>query len=266
MGNFIITDGVLLSYKGTESHVVILDNVTKIGDYAFLKRRNIISVKIPNGVTHIGQYAFNECSSLESIEIPNSVTEIGYGAFEGCKSLASVKFSKGVTSIGVFAFSDCPNLTHVEIPNSVTEISDLVFFGSTNLSHIEIPNSVEYIGEDAFRYIKNVKPQYKSNGVLRAFKAFRGDWTCRRFQYAVGKSYHQDGKIECCENGFHACPNPLSVFNYYYGDLRYLRFAEVELSNEMSASIDKVAASDIKIVRELTASELVEIYNSMEKE
>jgi hypothetical protein len=58
------------------------------------------------------------------------------------------------------------------------------------------------------------------------------------------------------------------VFTYYYGDLNKLRFAEVELSGtvDMDWVDDKVAASDIKIVRELTLQDLVKIYNSMEKE
>ena len=81
---------------------------------------------------------------------------------------------------------------------------------------------------------------------LRAFKAFHEDWTCRGFKYNIGKAYHQDGKIKCCSNGFHACCNPLAIFGYYYGDMTKRCFAEVELSGEVSWADDKVAASDIK--------------------
>jgi hypothetical protein len=70
----------------------------------------------------------------------------------------------------------------------------------------------------------------------------------------------------CCKNGFHACPNPLDVFNYYSGDLSKLHFCEVELSGEMDWFGDKYAASDIRIIRELSVKELADIYNSMEKE
>ena len=118
-----------------------------------------------------------------------------------------------------------------------------------------------------FDIVKKVKPQYNENGALRAFKGFLRNWTCRGFQYEVGKSYHQDGKIKCCENGFHACINLLDVFNYYYGQLDTLHFAEVELSGEMdfNGKDSKVAASDIKIVRELTVQEMFDIYNKMKK-
>lgn len=197
---------------------------------------------IPKDVTEIGDCAFADCDKLTTIKIPNSVTRIGEYAFDGCKNLTSIKIPNSVKYIGVCAFGGCFNLTNIEIPNSVT-----------------------YIDECAFDCIKNVKPQY-TNGKLRAFKAFNYDWTCRDFQYKIGESFHQDGKIKCCWKGFHACPNPLEVFNHYDGELSGLRFAEVELSGNMDWDDDKVAASDIKIVRELSVSELAKIYNSMEKE
>jgi len=196
---------------------------------------------IPNDITEIDNFAFNSCYTIISIKIPSSVRRIGYRTFAVCK-----------------------NLTSVEIPNSVKKIDNGAFSDCKSLASIKIPNSVSYIGFYAFHGIKIVKSQY-NNGKLRAFKAFNKNWTCRDFKYAVGQSYHQDGKIECCRHGFHACPNPLAVFNYYAGELNKLRFAEVELSGEIDWGYDKVAASDIKIVRKLSLTDLVEIYNSMEK-
>ena len=311
MSDFNIEYGVLHRYFGNEKNVLIPDNITKIGDFAFLKCsgitsiiipssvtsigknafdkctsltsieipssvtriearafsncQSLTSIVIPNGVTHIGQYAFSSCIRLTNIEIPNSVKYIGESVFESCTSLTNIKIPNSVTAIGGWAFCDCKCLTHIEIPDSVTKIYNNAFRGCTNLTSIVIPNSVIGIGESAFDNLKQVKPQYNENGSLRAFKAFRRDWTCRDFKYKVGKSYHQGGFICCCFNGFHACPNPLNVFNYYDGLLEDLRFAEVELSGTRDWETDKVAASDIKIVRELTATELAEIYNSMEK-
>lgn len=131
--------------------------------------------------------------------------------------------------------------------------------------NVIIPDGVTKIAAFAFRKIKQIKRPQPIDGKVIAYKAFNKGWTCRNFQYAVGKSYHQHGKIICCYNGFHACLNPLDIFNFYNGDLDDLRFAEVELSGEMDWDEDKVAASNIRIIRELTASELAEIYNSMKK-
>jgi hypothetical protein len=297
MEDFEIKNGVLKNYIGKKSCIRIPYGVRKIGIKAFYKCSDITSIEIPNSVIAIGDYAFSFCSNLTHIEIPNSVTWIGDSAFKGCTRLLSIKIPNGVLEIREWTFFNCTSLTHIEIPNSVTRIwnsafdnctslisikfpksltriSLYAFSNCTRLENIEIPTSVEIIDNFAFYKIRKVKPQYTAKGKMRAFKAFNSDWTCRDFQYAVGKSFHQNGKINCCFNGFHACPNPLAVFNYYYGELKKLRFAEVELSGKLDYvsgkldydTYDKVAASEIRIVRELTATELAEIYNSMEKE
>ena len=74
-----------LYLNGTEvKDLVIPNNVTSIGDYAFSGFSGLTSVTIPNSVTSIGSSAFSECSGLTSVTIPNSVTSIGEGAFSNC--------------------------------------------------------------------------------------------------------------------------------------------------------------------------------------
>lgn len=199
---------------------------------------------IPKDVTKIGEYAFGGRNSLRRITIPNSVIEIDNGAFCHCK-----------------------NLKNIEISNSVTKICEMAFCNCTSLASIKIPSSVTEIGYGAFEGINKIKSQYNENGALRAFKGFHSDWTCRNFQYEVGESYHQEGKIKCWGNGFHACCNPLDIFNYYNGELSGLHFAEVELSGDLDLGYNNynTAASDIRIIRELSVQELFEIYNNMEK-
>ena len=242
MRKYIIENGVLFEYKGQSAKPIIPKDVTVIGVGAFADCDTITSIKIPSNVTKIDNCAFRDCENLSSINIPNSVTHIGYAAFSRCESLTSI-----------------------ELPNSVTHIGDFAFSGCNSLAHIKIPNSVSYISFCAFSGIKPIKRTKRADGKIIAFKGFHEDWTCRGFQYEIGKSYHLDGNIICCGLGFHACPNPLDIFNYYRDDLDKLHFAEVELSGEMDWYNDKVAASDIRIIRELTVSELADIYNSMEK-
>ena len=130
--------------------------VTAIGDKAFQKCINIMSITTPYSITSIGEYAFCDCSSLTSVSIPDSVTSIANGAFSGCSELKSITIPASVISIGDRAFFECKNLTSITIPKSVTSIGDNAFFGCENLTSITIPDSVLSIGEHALKRCNNL--------------------------------------------------------------------------------------------------------------
>ena len=141
------------AFSGYDSltSVEIGDSVTSIGYYAFSGCSSLTSVVIPDSVTYISFRAFYNCSSLTSVVIPDSVTSIGNSAFYGCDSLTSVTIPDSVTSIGYYAFSSCDSLTSVVIGNSVTSIGENAFDGCSSLTSVVIPDSVTSIGEYAFR-------------------------------------------------------------------------------------------------------------------
>jgi len=120
--DFQIEDGKLTGYHGLDSNVVIPNEVTSIGSYAFAGCSTLNSITIPDSVTSIGSYAFNNCTSLSSVTIPGSVTSIDYGAFFYCTSLTSIRIPNGVTSIGDSAFNGCSSLTSITIPSSLANI------------------------------------------------------------------------------------------------------------------------------------------------
>ena len=93
-----------------------------------------------------------------------------------------------------------------------------------------------------------------------AYKGFNEDLSCRGFQYEIGKEYCLEGELELCVNGFHACQNPLDVFDYYSMSL-YTRYAMVELFGDVDFATDnkKLCATNIRIVKEMSIDELVEI-------
>ena len=132
------------------TNVVIPNNITSIGDYAFFNYSRLASVTIPDSVTSIGSHAFSNCSSLTSITIPDSVTSIGERAFHICSSLASVTIPGSVTSIGSYAFSFCSSLTSVTILDGVTSIGNLTFSDCSSLSSVTIPDGVTSIGNSTF--------------------------------------------------------------------------------------------------------------------
>ena len=91
-----------------------------------------------------------------------------------------------------------------------------------------------------------------------AYKAFNADFTCRGFQYEVGKTYTHDGEISMCDAGFHACENPLDVLNYY--NLCDSRFAVVELSGEILKHHEgdsKLCAATLRVRAELKFPDFV---------
>ena len=98
-----------------------------------------------------------------------------------------------------------------------------------------------------------------SEKVIKSYKAFDKNMKCRDFQYEVGTEYEMDGEIKCCNRGFHACKNPLEVWEYY--DMLNSRFAEVEQSGNIDEERNstKVCSSHIKIKAELKLADIIKV-------
>ena len=58
-----------------------------IGEQAFLKNKNLVSIAIPESVKKINEWAFYGCKNLAIITIANSDTYIGKNAFYGCENI-----------------------------------------------------------------------------------------------------------------------------------------------------------------------------------
>ena len=95
----------------------------------------------------------------------------------------------------------------------------------------------------------------------KMYKGFNSDMTCRGFQYAIGETYHEE-KAELCNAGFHACENPLDVFNYYHPRTG-AHICEVEL-DDICAKTDstdtKRCGKTIKIGAELNIAGLCKAH------
>ena len=83
------------------------------------------------------------------------------------------------------------------------------------------------------------------------FKGFDKNLKCRYFQYEVGKEYIHDGNIKVCKSGFHACENPMDVFEYYPPNKA--RYCEVTGDGKESCDEDgkKTSFEKIKINAEI---------------
>ena len=92
--------------------------------------------------------------------------------------------------------------------------------------------------------------------VIKSYKGFNKNMTCRGFQYEEGKEYEEE-IVEVCDHGFHAFEYPLDCLNYYYPNESV--YHEVEQSGEIQKHNDdtKVASTKIKIGAEISIAGLV---------
>ncbi|MDF2613274.1 MAG: hypothetical protein K0S71_1060 [Clostridia bacterium] len=103
--NFLIENGELINYFGSESKIVIPNTVKIIGEGSISDRTKIAKITIGSSVTTIGMAAFRNSTGLQSINIPSSVTSIGDFAFQNCTSLREIKIPNSVKYIGEDAFA-----------------------------------------------------------------------------------------------------------------------------------------------------------------
>ena len=98
----------------------------------------------------------------------------------------------------------------------------------------------------------NVPEQSEAPVVIQAYKGFDSNMQCRGFQFDIGKTYTHEGPVEACSSGFHACENPLDVWNYYPLNGSN-KFCSVELSGAISRHDEdsKIAAATISIKAEI---------------
>ena len=97
---------------------------------------------------------------------------------------------------------------------------------------------------------------------MKGYKVFKPDWTCRGFQYSVGKTFKEDVTPSCCNRGFHFCTELKDCFNYYSFDPSN-KVAEIEALGEIDteATGKKHCTNKIKIVREISWEEVLKMIN-----
>ena len=99
--------------------------------------------------------------------------------------------------------------------------------------------------------------------MVKGFKGFNQDLTCRGFQYEIGKTYEYDGDIELCRSGFHFCRKLKDVHHFY--NLKTSRICEIEADGKIDDDGVKSVCSRMRIVREVSREEILSIINIGEK-
>lgn len=147
--DFVIKDGVLLAYNGSQRHVQIPERVVEIAKGAF-RNKDIETVICPESLLWIEDEAFSGCSSLYFVMLNTRLRIIGRRAFAFCTSLTSIFIPQEVEAVGNEAFKECTALDSVDMAFGVTEIEAEAFFGCTALAQVNMPDSITRIGAHAF--------------------------------------------------------------------------------------------------------------------
>ena len=97
---------------------------------------------------------------------------------------------------------------------------------------------------------------------MKGFKVFNSDWTCRGFQFEVGKTFTEDVTPVCCDRGFYFCTKAADCFKYYDFNPDN-KVAEVEALGDIDTNNDdsKCSTNKIHIIREITWQEVLDLVN-----
>ena len=98
------------------------------------------------------------------------------------------------------------------------------------------------------------------------YKIFNPDWTCRDFQYKVGKTYEMEESPKCCERGFHFCETIIDCLKnspYFHSvkEDKKLKCAIIEALGEIDRRYNIICTNKIKIVKEIPIEEILENVN-----
>ena len=146
-----------VDFEETMTKVVIENGVTKIGDFAFYRAKELISVKFPaSGLIQIGENAFGYCQKLELSVLPEGLIRIGRSAFTDCDKLSLVTFPESLEEIGEQGFFQCRNLLSVTISAGIKKIGAAAFSGCRNLEAVTVDGrNTEYVSENGVLFEKN---------------------------------------------------------------------------------------------------------------
>ncbi len=178
--------------------IVIGDNITKLGEWAFIKCKEVKELTLPITLNPVASdTSYNAFTGIYHIEKFNFTGGNGgygynYAAYQGtgtwyqdtpwyqCRdSIKEIVFADGVKRIGNDAFREL-NMTSVVLSDSVVNLGNHCFFNCTKLTDLTIPVSLNSYGSDdtypAFRGCTAIEKVTftNGNGVPFDYKAWNG--------------------------------------------------------------------------------------------
>ena len=97
--------------------------------------------------------------------------------------------------------------------------------------------------------------------VVKGYKVFNPDWTCRGKQYACPGKFEEDVELSVCGRGMDFCGCLADCFKYYDFDPNN-KAAEVVAYGKVVMENDKYVTDKLEIVREIPWEEVIKLVNS----
>ena len=237
IGNYPVTEIEDVCFSECSlSSVTVPNSVTRVGDIAFEKCKQLTTVNFGSGLKEFGTNVFSETPRLASINVsaanpyfksvggvlyskdgsiiysypvakadtafvvPNEVKSIEHYAFDGAVNLKSITVGTGMVAISDLAFIGAFNVETVTILGDVTYIGNNAFGNINKLSTINIPDTVTYIGKQAFQDDKALKslliPKSVSEIGVDAFEATDPGFVAYCYSGSYAVSYCEKYNIE----------------------------------------------------------------------
>ena len=156
MNDYEYGDYPWMDYRDSIQTIVIGDQITQIGRYAF-PWTACSTIQFGKSVRSIGAEAFSGCRNLNGdLTLPDSVQIVGNDAFSECTGLTGkLTLGNGLQTIGFNAFYDCPFSGDLVIPDSVTMIGIQAFYCRPyylpeTQGTLTLGKNLRTIGESAF--------------------------------------------------------------------------------------------------------------------
>ena len=150
-GDFLITGGVLVAYRGNASEVTVPQGVCVIAGEVFQNHTEIEKVSLPDTVQIVGEAAFDGCTALRQLEIGSGVKEIKDRAFLG-NAMEEISLPASVEKVGLQAFGDAVisysgKEAEYTYENSATRLSNQAYRGIGEQEDGQGSVTVEGVGE-----------------------------------------------------------------------------------------------------------------------
>lgn len=121
-GDFLMSGGVLVAYRGSNPDVTVPEGVRVIAAEVFQGHEEIRSMSFPESLEVIGEGAFEDCTRLQEIRLNQGLEQIKDRAFLNCAA-EKVSVPASVKTVGLRALEGMEVDYEGKIPETTYEVS-----------------------------------------------------------------------------------------------------------------------------------------------